>query len=106
MGEPTEGTHAANKGYVDTNAVPASLSASGWAGDSAPYTQTITVIELTDRRRAMVYPAYGEDTAANLAMNEACAAVSYAKRNGDSIVFTCLEDKPSVDISIIVEVYV
>ena len=54
----------------------------------------------------MVYPAYGEDTAANLAMKEACAAVSYAKRNGGSIVFTCLEDKPSVDISIIVEVYV
>ena len=106
LNDPTEESQAANKGYVDTNAVPASLSASGWVGDSAPYTQTITVNELTDKRRAMVYPAYGEDTTANLAMKEACAAVSYAKRNGGSIVFTCLEDKPSVDISIIVEVYV
>ena len=38
LNDPTEKSQAANKGYVDTNAIPASLSASGWAGDSAPYT--------------------------------------------------------------------
>ena len=54
----------------------------------------------------MVYPAYGDDTAANLAMREACGCISYAKRDGQNITFTCLEDKPETDIAVIVEVYV
>ena len=87
------------------NTYPATLSASGWIG-SGPYTQTITVPGLMDGRRVMIYPAYGDDVDANIAMQESCAAVSYAKRNGRSIVFTCLEDKPDVDINVILEVYV
>ena len=54
----------------------------------------------------MVYPAYGDDTVANLAMREACACLSYAKRDRQNVIFTCLEDKPAVDISVTVEVYV
>lgn len=107
LNAPTEATHAANKGYVDTVIVPKTLTASGWVGDSAPYTQTVTLDGLTDGRRARVYPAYGGvniDT--DLAMREACACVSYAKREGQNVTFTCLEDKPGVDINVIVEVYV
>ena len=117
LNEPTEATQAANKGYVDrsiddailyisTAAVTLSLPASGWAGDSAPYTQTVTVEGLTDGRRCMVYPAYGDDIDANLAMREACGCISYAKRSGSNVTITCLEDKPAVDVSIIVEMYV
>ena len=54
----------------------------------------------------MVYPAYGDDIDANLAMREACACISYAQRSGSNVTITCLEDKPAVDISIIVEMYV
>ena len=40
-------------------------------------------------------------------MQEACACVSYAKRSSSSnVTITCLEDKPAVDVSIIVEMYV
>ena len=108
LNDPTEDTQAANKGYVDgraTTAATATLTASGWVG-SGPYTQTITVADLTDGRRCMVYPAYGDDTAANLAIREACGCVSYSKREGQNITITCLEDKPEVDIDVIVEVYV
>ena len=108
LNDPTEDTQAANKVYVDsraTTAVTLSLPASGWAG-SGPYTQTIAVQGLTDGRRCMVYPAYGDDADANIAMREACACVSYAKRSGSNVTITCLEDKPAVDISIIVEMYV
>lgn len=100
-----EAVGAVNKEYVDTIEVSATLPAAGWGG-SGPYTQTITVAGLTDGRRCMVYPAYGDDTAANLAMREACACVSYSKREGQNLTFTCLEDKPEVDIDVIVEVYV
>ena len=81
------------------------LPASGWTG-SGPYTQTIAVQGLTDGRRCMVYPAYGDDADANLAMQEACGCLSYTKRDGQNVTFTCLEDKPAVDIAVIVEVYV
>lgn len=81
------------------------IPASGWSG-SGPYTYTAKAFGLADRRRCMVYPAYGDDTAANLAMREACGCLSYTKRNGQNITFTCLEDKPEVDIAVIVEVYV
>lgn len=107
ISNPTDWNHAANKGYVDTVIVPKTLTASGWVGDSAPYTQTVAVDGITDGRRARVYPAYGGvniDT--DLAMREACAAVSYAKRDGQNVIFTCLEDKPGVDIPVMVEVYV
>ena len=108
LNDPTEDTQAANKRYVDgraTIAVSVTLPAAGWDG-SGPYTQTITVAALTDGRLCMVYPAYGDDTAVNLAMREACACVSYSKREGQNITITCLEDKPEVDIDVIVEVYV
>ena len=117
LNEPTEATQAANMGYVErsigdailyisTAAVTLSLHASGWAGDSAPYTQTVTMNSLEDFRRVMVYPAYGDNIDTNLAMREACACLSYTKREGQNLTFTCLEDKPGVDIAVIVEVYV
>lgn len=98
-------TYYASKEYVTTTAVSVTLPVSGWVG-SGPYTQTIAVQGLTDGRRCMVYPAYGGDAAANLSMREACGCISYARRSGNSVVFTCLEDKPEVDVSIIAEMYV
>lgn len=92
-------------GSFYTTEVSATLTAAGWVG-SGPYTQSVTVAALTDGRRCMVYPAYGDDADANLAMREACGCVSYSKREGQNVVFTCLEDKPEVDIDVIVEVYV
>lgn len=81
------------------------IPASGWAG-SGPYTYTVKAFGLADRRRCMVFPAYGDDTSTNLAMRDACGCLSYTKREGQNITFTCLEDKPEVDIDVIVEVYV
>ncbi|MDD5882621.1 MAG: hypothetical protein PUD70_00870 [Firmicutes bacterium] len=101
-----EAVGAVNKEYVDTTVAAATLTAAGWVG-SGPYTQTITVAGLTDGRRCMVYPAYdGDDADANIAMEEACGCLSYSKREGQNVTFTCLEDKPEVDIDVIVEVYV
>lgn len=81
------------------------IPASGWAG-SGPYTYSAKAFGLADRRRCMVYPAYGDDADANIAMREACGCLSYTKREGQNVTFTCLEDKPDVDINVVVEVYV
>jgi len=90
---------------VGTKAVAVTLLSSGWS-NTAPYTQVVTVEGMTDARRAIVYPEYGDDNAVNLLIKEACAMVSFATRSAGTMAFTCLEDKPSVDIPVIVEVYV
>lgn len=87
------------------NKYPVTLPASAWDG-SGPYTQTISVPGMTDKKKAMVYPSYGDDVDTNIAMREACGCISYAKRSGGNVTFTCLEDKPDSDINAIVEVYV
>lgn len=98
-------TYYASKEFVTTTSATATLPVSGWTG-SGPYTQTIAVQGLTDGRRVMVTPKYGSNADDNIAMREACGCVSYAERSGNSVVFTCLEDKPEVDITVTFEIYV
>lgn len=112
LGTPSGDADAANKSYVDTAlngvktvSVSATLTVSGWTG-SAPYVQSVTITGLTDAKKAMAYPVYGSDTPANIALKEACGMVSFASRSGGVLTFTCLEDKPTVNIPITVEVYV
>ena len=102
---PTQDGHAVNREYVYTGEESATLTAAGWAG-SGPYTQPVTVAALTDGRLCSVHSAYGDDTAANLAMREACGCLSYAKREGQNVTFTCLADKPETDVDVVLEVYV
>ena len=113
LGAPSDNADAANKSYVDTAlnnaktvAKTATLTVAGWSGNAAPYTQSVTISDLTDTKRAMAYPVYGSNTDANIALKEACGMVSFASRSGNKMTFTCLEDKPTVNIPITVEVYV
>lgn len=96
---------AHTEAYAKTRVVSFLLSASDWTGDSAPYTQFVPISNLEDGYRLRAYPVYGSDTAKNLAMQRACAAVSFALRSDGGITFTCLEDKPESGISVSVEVY-
>lgn len=112
LGAPSDNADAANKSYVDTSltnvktvSVSATLTAAGWTC-SAPYVQSVTITGMTDAKKAMAYPVYGSDTPANIALKEACGMVSFASRSGSVLTFTCLEDKPTVNIPITVEVYV
>ena len=114
---PVDSSDAATKEYVDTGVsgvktavktavVSITLTAAGWTGSSAPYVQSVVITGLTDEKRAMVYPAYGSDMSANIALKGACGMVSLASRDGGTVTFVCLEDKPEVDIPVCVEVYV
>lgn len=112
LADPVSVDDAVHKDYVDTalngiKTVPvsATLTVAGWTG-SAPYVQSVTITGLTDAKKAMAYPVYGSDTPTNIALKEACGMVSFASRSGNTITFTCLEDKPAVAIPITVEVYV
>lgn len=100
---PTEGGHAARKDYVDAKYLSATLTVSGWSG-SGPYTQTVTVEGVVAEKAPRITPVYSGSASEDSALKEASAAVSYAKPGNGSVTFTCLEDKPGVDIPIQVEV--
>ena len=120
--EPTEDSDAAGKGYVDAQAAAAVtaagqavktsfvtffLDATAWEGSAAPYSLSIPISALTSEKLARVTPIYsGANTAQDLAMRDACAAITYAKRTQGGITFTCLAEKPTVDIPVTAEIYV
>lgn len=85
------------------NVTDITLSKNGW-GEIAPYTQSVTVFGLADKRKHIVTAKPTGTNEQRLAMLEACACVSFAERDGQMLTFTCLEEKPEVDIYATVEV--
>lgn len=100
---PTENSHAVRKDYVDAKYVYATLSASGWSG-SGPYTQTVPVAGVTPKKSPHITPVYPGIAADARALKDAAGAVSYAKPGEGTVTFTCLDEKPSVNIQIQCEV--
>lgn len=81
-----------------------SLAASAWS-ESAPYTQTVTVQGLTDEKLAKAYPNIPDDIAEEAALADEIVKVTSCKRSGEEMTFRCREDKPILDIPVIVEVF-
>ena len=90
---------------IKTQKRTATLMASNWSS-SAPYTQSITVEGLSDGVNARAYPQWPEALADKLALGEETVKVRSCERSGSTMTFQCWEDKPVLDIPIIVEVYV
>lgn len=88
-----------------TKKVPVTLIASGWTS-AAPYTQSVAVSGLTDDKQALAYPDVPEDAAQEAAFMEEAGKITSCRRSGSTMTFRCLDDKPVMDIPVIVEVYV
>jgi hypothetical protein len=74
------------------------LSVVGWS-ISAPYTQTISVVGITDGKVPdKIIPQYSETLETAIAQKEAYNMITYYDTEAGTIIFTCLEDKPAVDI--------
>lgn len=108
VGAPVSDGDAVNKKYVtdrDTKNISVVLLASGWSAE-APYTQAIKIAGLTDQLKAYTYPNWPDDAAEELVLREETAKISSCRRSGSTMTFRCLEDKPTKDIPVTVEVYV
>ena len=115
LNDPTEGTQAARKGYVDAAKADAKAYTDSkrktwtatitttWSG-SGPYTQSVTVSGILASDMPHITPVYSSDDATALAQKEAWACVSKAVTAANSITFACFEDKPSTAIPIQIEV--
>lgn len=100
---PSLNKDAANKSYVDSKAPKSTtitLSASGWTGTSAPYTQTMTVSGvLEDETLQLIQPVSAAASRAAYAE----AGVYASAQAADSLTFSCSE-KPAEDLTVYVVV--
>lgn len=77
------------------------LTASGWTGDAAPYTQTVDVSGILATDSPIVDLQAGDETTESYAaLSTAWACVSRITTLDDQITATCYAKKPEVDIQI------
>lgn len=76
------------------------LLAANWSAD-APYTQTVTVSDVNfDDLNVDVHVAYTGNKESDLELNKDYSCISYVKKNGNSVTFSCLKDKPAIDMPV------
>ncbi|MBO5887457.1 MAG: hypothetical protein J6Q60_05500 [Bacteroidaceae bacterium] len=98
------GSSSGPSGSGDRFAFMASLSASGWTGEEAPFTQRVTAPNVSASDTPHVTCVLSDDIDTALAQREAWGMVCSGKTESGSIVFTCLEGKPEVSLTVQIEV--
>ena len=88
----------------DRSAFMSSLPASGWTGEDAPFTQRIPVPDISASDTPHVTCILSDDVETALAQREAWGMVCSGKTESGSIIFTCLEGKPEVSLTLQIEV--
>lgn len=86
-------------GCASTVTYTANLSTK-WTGTSAPYTQTVTVTGITSSDTPIVDVVLSTTSSTALNQLEAWSCVSKITTGANSITVTCLEDKPSVALTL------
>lgn len=106
-GDPTDDLDLVTKKYVDEKYLflEVTLSASGWAGSAAPYTQTVIVSEILETDRPHFGPVYSSNNDTMLAEMEAWAMVVDLETHDGYVVFTCPEEMPATELTIQMEVH-
>ena len=106
LGTPTDAGDASTKGYVDGKHFLAtvSLPAAGWAGDAAPYTQTVAVDGILETDTPHFGALYSGTAEEKTAQKEGFALVDDLDTGLNSVMFTCLEEKPEADLTVQLEV--
>lgn len=107
LNAPVADDEAVNWGTAKTKRVSITLSAGAWVEDAAAgFIQTVMVEGLTDEKKTKAYPAWPETLAEKLTLSEETAKVKACTRSGSSMTFECWEEMPTLDIPVVVEVYV
>ena len=106
LGTPTDAGDGATKAYVDGKRFLAtvSLPAASWAGNGAAYTQTVAVPGILETDRPHYGVVYSGTAEEKTAQKEGFALVDDLDTDLNSVMFTCLEEKPEADLTVQLEV--
>ena len=80
------------------------LMASGWS-DAAPYIQSVAVNGLSESLLVRAYPDWPDADDLETVLAEEVAKISSCRRDGILVTFKCRDEKPELDIPVILEVY-
>ena len=83
-----------------SQSLSAALPASGWSGESAPYTQTVQVAGVTADTNALLDFAHAEDADTEKARARAWSRIAYFEEGAGTITATCLGSKPETDLTL------
>ncbi len=86
------------------NSFTVRLYASDWTGDSAPYTQEVSVEGITANDCPHYGVVYSEDFDTKVSEKESFAKVDDLETADGKVTFYCFEDKPDVSLNIQMEV--
>lgn len=96
---------AANSKATKLSPFTVFLSASGWTGSSAPYTQSVELTDILAEDRPYYGPVYSGDTALRIREKLAYSCIDDLDTADGSVTFTCFDSKPDVDLNIQLEVF-
>lgn len=104
--DPREETGAATKGYVDMKllSVVVQLPAVGWSGEEAPFTQRAEVSWIVSTDQPHYGAVYSGSLEQKLAQKEAFSLVDDLDSVDGGLIFSCFEEKPTVDLTIQLQV--
>lgn len=80
------------------------LTVAGWSGESAPYTQTVTVLGMTSSIVPIIAPSFSDTVATGLEQQTEWVKITKAVSGTDAVTFKCYEEKPTVELTVIVKV--
>lgn len=105
LGDPVDTGDAVSKGYLDQRKIVkfVLLSPGGWSA-SAPHTLEMVVSGLRSQDLPRVVLAYGENEEINRQNIQQFSRVSYWQANQNKIRFVCLDEKPTAELPLYIEV--
>ena len=74
-----------------------------WVGSVPPYTQVVSVPEITSTDSPRIYPEYSSELTTATKQAEEIVYITYWDTGSGTVTFTCLEGKPSVPITLVVK---
>ena len=106
VADPVDETDAVAKKYVDKKhlLMTVHLKADEWHGENAPYTQTVESTDIRETDAPHWTLVCSADLQEALAEMEDFTLVDLLKTQEGKLIFSCLEEKPTGDLSVQVEV--
>lgn len=80
------------------------LTADNWSGDTAPYTQTVEMTDITAETSPIIDLSVSDDIDVGKEEIAQWSYITKAVTDENVIVFSCYEDKPTIDLNIKVKV--